>query len=256
MWISLLALLVAATPAAPTKAAPTKAAKSSKTRPQAVETGGAFGELPEPTLRLALGAMGEPVVLGAKEARAVEAVVAKLRTGDDKGARKAWTRAVELHHAAGGRGDVAALVGMVIREVYLSDVESLRQRAEKVAFYNELRRELRDELQATRDAMALAQAEGVDAFTVTTVLVRTEFKAGRKAVLTRERSSFSLAQAQVMLGKWEDQLASVGEDAQLANIDMQNALQKQQQTLQMLSNISKMLHDTAMTVICKMAGTC
>ena len=35
-------------------------------------------------------------------------------------------------------------------------------------------------------------------------------------------------------------------DAQLANIDLQNMLQKQQQTLQMLSNISEMLHDTAM----------
>ena len=47
----------------------------------------------------------------------------------------------------------------------------------------------------------------------------------------------------------EEQLSSVGDDAQLANIDLQNALQKQQQTLQTMSNISKMLHDTAMAVI-------
>lgn len=52
----------------------------------------------------------------------------------------------------------------------------------------------------------------------------------------------------------ESNLQSVGDDAQLANVDLQNMLQKQQQTLQMLSNISKMLHDTAMSVIRKVGG--
>lgn len=41
------------------------------------------------------------------------------------------------------------------------------------------------------------------------------------------------------------------DDAQLANIDLQNMLQKQQQTIQMLSNISKILNDTALAVIRK-----
>jgi hypothetical protein len=49
-------------------------------------------------------------------------------------------------------------------------------------------------------------------------------------------------------------LESVGDDAQLANVDLQNVLQKQQQTLQMMSNISKMLYDTAISVIRKMGG--
>jgi hypothetical protein len=53
---------------------------------------------------------------------------------------------------------------------------------------------------------------------------------------------------------WEDKLNSIGDDAQLANVDLQNMLQKQQQTLQMLSNISKALHDTAMAIIRKMGG--
>jgi hypothetical protein len=53
---------------------------------------------------------------------------------------------------------------------------------------------------------------------------------------------------------WEDKLNSVGDDAQLANVDLQNMLQKQQQTLQMMSNISKALHDTAMAIIRKMGG--
>ncbi|HEX2381563.1 MAG TPA: hypothetical protein VHI95_02925 [Acidimicrobiales bacterium] len=52
----------------------------------------------------------------------------------------------------------------------------------------------------------------------------------------------------------DEKLNTVGDDAQLANLDLQNILQKQQQTLQMMSNISKMLYDTAMSVIRKAGG--
>jgi len=47
----------------------------------------------------------------------------------------------------------------------------------------------------------------------------------------------------------EDKLATIGDDSQLANIDLQNTLQKQQQLLQMLSGITKSMHDTAISTI-------
>jgi hypothetical protein len=43
--------------------------------------------------------------------------------------------------------------------------------------------------------------------------------------------------------------SNTGEDAQLANLELQKSLQQLQQTLQVMSNISKMLHDSAMSVI-------
>jgi uncharacterized protein YdcH (DUF465 family) len=52
----------------------------------------------------------------------------------------------------------------------------------------------------------------------------------------------------------EDKLKNYGDDAQLANVDLQNWLQKQQQTIQMMSNISKMIHDNLMAVIRKIGG--
>ena len=51
--------------------------------------------------------------------------------------------------------------------------------------------------------------------------------------------------------KMEEELQATGDDAQLANIDLQNMLQKQQQTIQMMSQIAKVLHDTALAVIRK-----
>ncbi|MBN1962776.1 MAG: hypothetical protein JW841_17735 [Deltaproteobacteria bacterium] len=52
----------------------------------------------------------------------------------------------------------------------------------------------------------------------------------------------------------EDKLNTVGDDAQLANVDLQNSLQKQQQTLTMMSNIFKMFFDTGMNTIRKIGA--
>jgi hypothetical protein len=63
--------------------------------------------------------------------------------------------------------------------------------------------------------------------------------------------SASKEQLENYIADLEQQLSTVVHDAQSANIDLQNSLQKQQQTIQMLSNVSKILHDTAMAVIRK-----
>ena len=47
----------------------------------------------------------------------------------------------------------------------------------------------------------------------------------------------------------DEKLATVGDDAQLANIDLQNVLQKQQQALQTLSNVMKSMQDTQLATI-------
>lgn len=48
--------------------------------------------------------------------------------------------------------------------------------------------------------------------------------------------------------------STLGDDAQLANLDLQNALQKQQQVLQMMMNIMKTRHDTAKNIINNISG--
>ena len=68
----------------------------------------------------------------------------------------------------------------------------------------------------------------------------------------REHISGILETMQDYINSKEEILSAIGDDAQLANIDLQSALQKQQQTIQMMSNISKTLHDTALAVIRKM----
>ena len=172
--------------------------------------------------------------------------------------------------------DVNALVQQVLREAYTQNTEDLRMYAEKVKDFNKQKELIRDHLNDMRKELTSAREEAIGAGVT-----------GDDAMSTHAISSDSVsydpanapegsdAHTKMMMGMsssleaggvntigkledeiqtWEDKLNSVGDDAQLANVDLQNMLQKQQQTLQMMSNISKALHDTAMAIIRKMGG--
>lgn len=114
----------------------------------------------------------------------------------------------------GGAVDPNELVQHVLRESYMQTTEDLNSLTEKVKNLNQAKKQVRDKLNGLREN--------------------------------------SVSNSEIK--KWEEKLNSIGDDAQLANVDLQNILQKQQQTLQMMSNISKMLYDTATSVIRKMGG--
>jgi len=72
-----------------------------------------------------------------------------------------------------------------------------------------------------------------------------------KALSERELHVLMALSFAEMIGGKAD---TVGDDSQLANVDLQDSLQKQQQLIQMLSNITKMTNDTAMATIRKIGG--
>ena len=77
------------------------------------------------------------------------------------------------------------------------------------------------------------------------------------AALTLALGGASSASADEDLPDGQAQQASTtsaADDAALANADLQNVLQREQQTLVMMSNVSKMLYDTAQSVIRKIGS--
>ena len=122
---------------------------------------------------------------------------------------------------------------------------------------------LRRQLEA---AAAVGERELVDAFRAAGAKVGTPISGTDVAALidaTRalsQRSSAEVADGELsdvaggLHRRYTDALMTVGDDAQLANVDLQNVLQQAQQYLQMLGNISKMNHDNAMATIRKIGG--
>ena len=166
------------------------------------------------------------------------------------------------------------MIMRVIRESYLQNVEDLKAYAEKVKDYNKKKKAIREYLKLLRcvksSVVATACERGLDmtpadrngakqlvqliqehshAFEVGPL----EYELGLPALAPASTIN-TLGQFNDAIAQWEERLLTLGDDAQLANVDLQNMLQKEQQALQMMSNISKMLHDSAMVVIRNFGG--
>ena len=158
-----------------------------------------------------------PRVLNNQQLKQVKVMARQLLTPSSSSAsQRQWTaliRELKARNLLHSSRDVHALVQWVMRQTYLENISSLKHYAAKVRAFNEQKKRLRQEL-------------------------------------TRARQQ-SKSQGKDYIDSLEQKLATVGDDAQLANIDLQNSLQKLQQILQTMSNVSKMLHDTAMAIIRK-----
>lgn len=182
---------------------------------------------------------------GLRRTPQLDQVVTDLRAGRTEQANGAFRE-----YLAGaqriGAVDVNTLVQWVLRESYLQTTEDLRAYAEKVKYFNTTKKQVREYLQELRDySQSMARSPAPAARTLR--CLNWPKLDVRPCTLTRDQIDKEIA-------AWEEKLNGLGDDAQLANVDLQNVLQKQQQTLQMMSNISKMLHDTASNVIRKIGG--
>lgn len=104
-----------------------------------------------------------------------------------------------------------------------------------------------DEDFSARITAALADKEGADA---TAALI--DFSAEEGIDITPQEL-LALQNAMTVGDELsgEDLDAVAGGTGRLASLDLQTALQKQQRSLQTMSNVSKTMHDTAMAVIRK-----
>ena len=142
--------------------------------------------------------------------------------------------------------DVNALVQFVLHQAYQESQADLQSYADRVRLHNEQKEAIRGELSRLRAfKSSLERGDRRTDFRPNMSVWRAISNYRPQAVI---KSTDSI---DALLSEWEEELQTIGDDAQLANVDMQNILLKQQQTMQMMSNISKMLHDTAMAVIRK-----
>jgi hypothetical protein len=186
------------------------------------------------------------------------AIVQMIREGQTGGAlEKPWSAFVAQVAPQAGTVDWNALVSLVLRESYADVNDDVRYYAARVESFSELRKQLLDDreraLSASSENGAPAHDEliaepywTVPGLHANAIQPRPTTKAPTTLNSKAERENY--------VRDLDDKLNSVGDDAQLANVDLHNALQRQEQTLQTISNISKMLYDTAMAVIRRIGG--
>ena len=215
--------------------------------------------------------LGGPDALAAPRSPPAPAAVAKevgglMAAGQGSAAFASWVGTVSV----GGGGDLSRTLVGILKEAVAETNQDKKYYLEKMQGANEQAEAVSDYLAALVDqAAALAEKErGKSDKSSPPVIGRSEPSALEQAA-DADRfaglvTGFATAKEELRelvagmsaseIRAWEEKLGSVGDDAQLANVDLQNILQKQQQTLQMMSNISKMLFDTAQSVVRKMGG--
>jgi len=167
-----------------------------------------------------------------KNARQVALMIAR---GENSAIiEKKWKQFIGKQDQSFSEVDVMSLVQWVLREAYLENLADLQSYADKVKFFNEQKKRARAYITELRTVTGKA-LDSIKA---------SDPELGKPVDSLKEQLESSI-------DALEKQLGTIGEDAQLANLDLQNALQKQQQTLQMMSSVMKMLHDTAMAIIRK-----
>lgn len=193
-----------------------------------------------------------PSTITDRDRSALTRIASDLQGDNTESAISRWRTLVEGLTKGDKTTDTNALIQWVLRESYLETNKDLQFYAEKVRFYNSIKKKVRQHIHELRETLAGMQSD--ETVRVQTISTAPRYEAAAepvRAAAAREMNDKDLA---LYALEWCDELQTIGDDAQLANTDLQNALQKQQQTLQTISNVSKMLHDTAMGVIRKIAS--
>lgn len=173
----------------------------------------------EMVLRASLAPSDVVSYLDTNQKRKMQSVIRLLKGKNTPAAKREWNNLIKSFKNGSMPIDINDLIQYVLRLSTMETNRDLQYYAAKVRYMNEQKQTTRDYLQSLRDMQ-----NGISS----------------GAVLEDLKNSIEDA---------EEKLKSLGDDAQLANIDLQNTLQKQQQTIQTLSNISKALHDTAMAMV-------
>jgi hypothetical protein len=145
--------------------------------------------------------------------------------------------------------DINTLVQSVMRECYQQQTEDLKKCKDKVQYFNETKKKIRDELDKVLKAKITPGSAPLRKMNITG-------GKGTPTIISMQNTGVvkTEQERQAYEQYLQDKLNDIGDDAQLANIDLQNMMQKQQQTTQMITNIHKLMSDTAMDTIRKIGG--
>lgn len=139
--------------------------------------------------------------------------------------------------------DIRSLVQYVLRETYQNQNADLKEYADKVQYFNAAKKKIRDELDKTRQAKIRPGAAPLYRLNITTEKGPPPRISMRNAGLVKTDQ-----ERQDYLQYLDLKVAQIDTDTNLANVEMQILLQKQQQIVQQIPEISKLLFDTAMDV--------
>jgi len=178
--------------------------------------------------------------------RSIATVVGLLTKGDYDNAMAKWKETVAAYTKRTRQPDINALIQHVLRETYLEPNKDLKYRADKVRYFNEQERiafAYRDELRKAQTELKGERAG--ETVRVMTLQFSESGDPDRPVITGRVPNSVDVESVVPELASIVVLCNHAEDESNKADLDLQNAMQKQSQTYQTLSNVMKAFHDTA-----------
>jgi hypothetical protein len=192
--------------------------------------------------RLARTPRKVPNALTGQEQQALREIAGRIKAHDTRSATDGWSTLVTTLNRKGIPADINELIQFVMREAYLQSNNDLQFYADKVKRFNEEKKQCRREMADRRSEIADLERKQLERRPVGKPPQPPDPYAVQSAALTKS------------LRQLEERCSKLNDEGQTANVDMQNMLQRQQQALQMMSNVLKQMHDAAMAIIKNIKG--
>lgn len=188
--------------------------------------------------------------LRSEESGILRRAALRLKQGDYAKARNDWELALSKMKDREYQPDVDALVHGVLQQAYIEKDGTFEPLANAVRFREEQQKsvyEERTELERLKAVIDEGKASA-DVKLQRLVLAK-EYAAGVRPARRTEPETPTADSVAEELQKIVVLCTTADDNAQQAVLDLQQALEKQGQTLQTMSNAAKMLHDTAKAII-------
>jgi hypothetical protein len=169
---------------------------------------------------------------------------AKLAAGDRAAAKAAFKKWLETEKPRRAHAKVVAT--WLVRDAVLEKNTALSDAADRARFYSEQRAALRAFLQELRE-LAQSGDETVDVKLL--ILTATYSKGAAAYTYAATATTLNQKQLAALIAKVEGQYKTASDMTQMMQLDLQDAIQKQQQSFQLLSSLLKDMHDTLKAII-------
>lgn len=177
----------------------------------------------------------------------IRAIVGLLTKGEHDDALAKWKEAATAYTKRTRQRNINALIQHVMREAYLEPNKELKMRADKVRHFNEKKRiafAYRDELRKVEKELKQSGTAG-QTVRVRTPKFSTDGNPDRPVITGRVYNTVDVESVVPELASIVVLCNHAEEESKSAGLDLQNALKKESQTYQLMSNVMKSMHDTA-----------
>ena len=202
-----------------------------------------------PRLLLAISlARSLPDGLSEAQQSVVAEIVERLQGQQNAEAVTAWTGLIRsLVASDGSTKDVSPVGAFIIRQSYLSKKSEMRGAVDKVRYHGEVNRQLRRHIAELRSLAG--RLTGDARATVETLDALPTYRGGATPFFVWRKKTLSGDGLKNHVTLLKARLESAAKDREIADLQLQQVTQKQQQLMQQISNITKAMHEAALAVV-------